>query len=223
MYTTNLLLANIDSFAVQTGNEMKKILHIISSPRTDASTSRKLGNAIVEKIKEKHADCIVIVRDLAQNPPPHLDESHINSFFTPAENRTTEQLDNIRYSDEAVRELMDTDILVVEAPMYNFTITSTLKAYFDHITRMGITFKYTGKGLLPEGLLKDKQAYIATASGGIYSEGGLRTYDFAEPYVHSFLTLIGINIAGVFRAEGQAITGPEVALKNGVEDIAIAV
>ncbi|NML41012.1 FMN-dependent NADH-azoreductase [Chitinophaga sp. G-6-1-13] len=202
---------------------MKKILHIISSPRTDASISRKLGNAIVEKIKEKYADCIVTVRDLAKNPPPHLDESHINSFFTPEENRTAEQLDNIRYSDDAIKELMDADILVVETPMYNFTITSTLKAYFDHITRAGITFKYTGKGLLPEGLLKDKLVYIATTSGGVYSEGELKDYDFTEPYVRSFLSLIGITIAGVFRAEGQAIIGPEAALENGMGSIAIAV
>lgn len=202
---------------------MKKILHIISSPRSDASVSRKLGNAIVEKIKEKHADAIVTVRDLALNPPPHLNESHINSFFTPAENRTTEQLDDIRYSDEAINELLDTDILVIETPMYNFSITSTLKAYFDHITRVGITFKYTGKGLLPEGLLKDKQAYIATSAGGIYSAGDLKNYDFTEPYVYAFLTLIGINVAGVFRAEGQAIIGPEASLENGLGSIAIAV
>ncbi|MBC9931973.1 FMN-dependent NADH-azoreductase [Chitinophaga qingshengii] len=200
---------------------MKKILHIISSPRMEASASRKLGNAIIEKIKEKHADYSVIVRDLAQNPPPHLDESHINSFFTPMEDRTAEQLENIRYSDEAVQQLLDADILVVETPMYNFTITSTLKAYFDHITRAGITFKYRGNGLLPEGLLKDKQAYIAMTSGGIYSEGELKAYDFTAPYVRSFLTLIGINVAGVFRAEGQAIIGPEVALENGIGSISI--
>lgn len=202
---------------------MKKILHIISSPRTDASVSRKLGTAIVEKIKEKHGDCIVMVRDLAKDPPPHLDESHIESFFTPAESRTAEQLENIRYSEEAVRELLEADILVVETPMYNFTVTSTLKAYFDHITRAGITFKYTGNGLLPEGLLKNKQAYIATTSGGIYSEGALKNYDFAEPYVRSFLTVIGVDVVGVFRAEGQAVVGPEAALENGEGSIAIAV
>ncbi|RBL89140.1 FMN-dependent NADH-azoreductase [Chitinophaga flava] len=202
---------------------MKNILHIISSPRTDASASRKLGNAVVEKIKEKHADYIVTVRDLAKNPPPHLDESHINSFFTPAENRTAEQLDSIRYSDEAIKELLDADILVVETPMYNFTISSLLKAYFDHIARAGITFKSRGKGLLPEGLLKDKQAYIATSSGGVYSEGELKTYDFGEPYVRSFLTVIGINVVGAFRAEGQSIIGPEAALENAFESIAIAI
>lgn len=200
---------------------MKKILHIISSPRTSTSASRKLGNAIVEKIKEKYVDNLVTTRDLAKNPLPHLDESHISSFFTPAENRTAEQLDTIKHSDEAIEELLEADILVVEAPMYNFTITSTLKAYFDHITRSGVTFKYTGKGLLPEGLLKGKQAYIVTSSGGIYSEGLLKDYDFAESYVSTFLRTIGMDIAGVFRAEGQAIVGPEAALENGLKSIAI--
>ncbi|MGN7821239.1 FMN-dependent NADH-azoreductase [Chitinophaga sp. 22536] len=200
---------------------MKKILHIITSPRTDASVSRKLGNAVVEKIKEKYTGSSVTVRDLAKNPPPHLNESHINSFFTPAENRTAEQLYDIRYSEDAIQELMDADILVVETPMYNFTITSTLKAYFDHITRAGITFKYTGNGLLPEGLLKGKQGYIVTSSGGVYSEGDLKAYDFTEPYVRSFLSVIGIEVAGVFRAEGQAVIGPEAALENGVGSIEV--
>ncbi|MBV7530493.1 FMN-dependent NADH-azoreductase [Chitinophaga sp. sic0106] len=199
---------------------MKRILHIISSPRTAHSASRKLGNAIVEKLKAKYPGSIVTVRDLAKEPLPHLDEAHIVSFFTPAENRTAEQSATIRYSEEAVKELLDADTLVIEAPMYNFTITSTLKAYFDHITRAGITFKPRGQGLLPEGLLTDKEAYIATSSGGIYSEGDLKSYDFAEPYVRSFLSVIGIRVAGVFRAEGQSLVGPEAALETGIKSIA---
>jgi len=200
---------------------MKRILHIISSPRTASSASRKLGNAIVEKLKEKHPGSIVTVRDLGKNPLPHLNESHIISFFTPAENRTAEQLETISYSEEAVKELLDADILVIEAPMYNFTITSNLKAYFDHITRAGITFKPRGQGLLPEGLLNGKEAYIATSSGGVYSEGDLKGYDFAEPYVRSFLSVIGIEVAGVFRAEGQSLFGPEAALETGFKSIAV--
>ncbi|SHM45793.1 FMN-dependent NADH-azoreductase [Chitinophaga jiangningensis] len=199
---------------------MKKILHIISSPRTAHSASRKLGNAIVEKLTAKYPGSTVSVRDLAKDPLPHLDEAHIASFFTPAENRTVEQLATIRYSEEAVEQLLEADTLVIEAPMYNFTITSTLKAYFDHITRAGITFKPRGQGLLPEGLLKDKEAYIVTSSGGVYSEGDLKNYDFVEPYVRSFLSVIGIRVAGVFRAEGQSLVGPEAALEKGFESIA---
>ncbi|RAJ08891.1 FMN-dependent NADH-azoreductase [Chitinophaga skermanii] len=199
---------------------MKKILHIISSPRIAHSASRKLGNATLEKLMAKYPGSAVIVRDLAKDPAPHLDEVHIVSFFTPADSRTAEQLDAIRYSEEAVTELLNADIIVIEAPMYNFTITSTLKAYFDHIIRAGMTIKIRGGGLLPEGLLTNKEAYIVTSSGSVYSEGDLKDYDFVEPFIRAFLSVIGIKVAGVFRAEGQAVVGLEAALENGFDSIA---
>ncbi len=200
---------------------MKNILHIISSPQNDASISRKLGAAILKEIQEKYPIHQVKVRDLGKRPAPHLDESHIDAFFTPTETRSPEQEENVRYSDEAVAELVESDILVIEAPMYNFSITSTLKAYFDQITRSGVTFHYTGKGLLPEGLLKNKKAYLAITSGGVYSKGELKPYDFIDTYVRFFLALVGIEVVGVFRAEGQALVGKEVALEEGINSIVI--
>ncbi|MDR6197490.1 NAD(P)H-dependent oxidoreductase [Siphonobacter sp. SORGH_AS_0500] len=200
---------------------MKNILHIISSPQDEASVSRKLGAAILKEVQEKYPINQVKVRDLYKEPAPHLDESHINAFFTPKENLSPEQEQSIKYSDDAVAELMESDIIIMEAPMYNFNITSTLKAYFDHITRAGITFHYTGNGLLPEGLLKNKKAYLAITSGGVYSKGELKPYDFIDTYVRFFLTSIGIEVMGVFRAEGQAIVGKEVALEEGIKSITI--
>lgn len=200
---------------------MKKILHIISSPRTETSLSRQLGRVVKEKVLEKYPGSSVKVRDLTVNRTPHLEETHIQSFFTPAENRSPEQQETIRYSEESLAELQEADLIIVEAPMYNFTIPSTLKAYFDHIARAGITFRYIGNGHLPEGLLKNKEAYIVTSSGGIYSEGVLKPYDFVASYLYFFLNLIGVKIANVFRAEGQAVVGPEAALKKGVDSIVI--
>lgn len=200
---------------------MKKVLHIISSPQTETSSSRKLGNAVVEKILEKYPDSVIQEYDLIKNKIPHLDEIHINSFFTPSTKRTLEQQIAIKHSDEAIAALQDSDIIVIDAPMYNFTITSTLKAYFDSIARAGITFQYTGNGFLPEGLLKGKTAYISTSSGGIYSEGSLQPFDYAATYVSFFLELIGIKVAGIFRAEGQAIIGQEKALQKGIESIVV--
>jgi FMN-dependent NADH-azoreductase len=201
---------------------MEKVLHIMSSPRVTDSVSRRLGSAVVGKIREKYPDCIVNEYDLARPKVPHLDEAHINSFFTPAGDRLPGQQLAIKPSDEAIAALEEADIIVIEAPMYNFTITSTLKAYLDQIARAGITFKYVGNGHLPVGLLKNKQAYLAITSGGIYAEGELKPYDFIEPYLRFLLTLIGITIVGVFRAEGQAIVGPEKALEKGIESIVIA-
>lgn len=200
---------------------MKQILHIMSSPRGESSASRKMGKKLVQQLLEKYAEARVVEYDLSQMKIPHLAENHINAFFKPAEQRTEKDRQDIVFSDKALLDLHHADILVVEAPMYNWNIPSTLKAYFDHIARAGHTFKYKYKedSLLPTGLLKNKQAYIVTSSGGVYSEGKLKDYDFVTKYVAFFLELIGIEVTKVFRAEGQAIFGPEEALNKGIQRI----
>lgn len=200
---------------------MKKILHISSSPKTENASSRKLGQEVVRKITEKYPNSTVQKYDLTKKKIPHLSEDQISAFFTNPNERSALQNSAIQQSDHAIAQLLEADIIVIEAPMYNFTITSTLKAYFDTIARSGITFRYTGNGYLPEGLLQNKKAYIATSSGGIYSEGALQPYDFATTYTRFFLELIGITVVGVFRSEGQAIIGQEAALQNGINSILI--
>src|SRR6218665_55331 len=118
---------------------MKKILHVITSPRTQSSMSRKLGNAVIEKIKEKYPDSVIKRRDLEKEHFPHLEEEQINSFFTTEENRSVEQQRAISLSDEAISELHEADIIVLETSMYNFSIPSRLKAWIDHISRAGKT------------------------------------------------------------------------------------
>ncbi|WP_431241421.1 FMN-dependent NADH-azoreductase [Flavobacterium sp. P21] len=193
---------------------MKKILHISSSPKIENSSSRILGREIVRKITEKYPHSIIKKYDVTKMRLPHLNEIQINSFFTDPNERSTMQKNAIEHSDEAIAALQEADIIVIEAPMYNFTITSTLKAYFDIIARSGITFRYTGNGLLPEGLLNKKTAYIATASGGIYSQRELQPYDFAVSYTRFFLELIGIKVAAVYRSEGQAVIGEKKHYKK---------
>ncbi len=199
---------------------MKNVLHITSSPRTEASISRKLGNAVVEKIKGKYPDGVVKERDLAKNPLPHLDEVLINAFFTPTESLSSEQSKAIKPSDEAIAELKEADIIVIDAPMYNFSIPSTLKAYIDYISRPGQTFRYTENG--PEGMLNDKKMYIAFSGGGIYSEGLYQAYDFNVPYLKAVFGVFGITDVTVFRAEGLNIRViQDTALQNGIESIVI--
>lgn len=202
---------------------MKQILHIISSPKNETSMSRVLGKKVIQTLKEKHPQANITEYDLSRIHMPHLTESHINAFFTPAEDRTQAQNGETSTSDKALADLMIADILVVEVPMYNWNIPSTLKAYFDQIARAGFTFKYEYKGdsLLPTGLLKNKKAYIVTSSGGIYSEGKLKKYDFTTSYVKFFLELIGIEVVNIFRAEGQAIYGRDESLRKGIESIVI--
>ena len=199
----------------------KKILHIISSPQGDASVTKKLGNAIIEKITAKYPDSVVTERDLTTNLFPHLDKVQIGSWFTPAENRSPRQMSAIQISDEAIAEMQEADIYVIGAPFYNFAIPSTLKAYFDHIARPGITFRYNDNGQ-PEGLLKGKKAYVATASSGVYSEGEFQSFDFVSPYLQFLLGFLGITDVSIIRVEGRKIDGiKETAFEKGVERIAI--
>ena len=199
---------------------MKKVLNIISSPRGNASYSIKLSNAIVEKIKDSYPGSEVVTHDLASHPFPHLEESHLASFYTPEENRTDENREAVKHSDEAIKELKDADIIVIGAPLYNFSIHSTLKAWIDHISRSGITFKYSEKG--PEGLVKGKKVFLSIASGGIYSEGPMKAYDFVEPYMRAFLGFIGITDITTVRVEGTGIpVVQETALQKAIDSIRI--
>jgi FMN-dependent NADH-azoreductase len=197
---------------------MSKILNVISSPRGAASNSIQLANAIIDKLKQNDPAAAVEVKDLTKAPFPHLEEAHLNAFFTPVEQHTEANKEAISHSNQAIKEIMDADVLVIGAPMYNFSIPSVLKAWFDHIARAGITFKYGANG--PEGLVTGKKAYIAVATGGIYSSGDSAGYDFVVPYIKAFLGFIGITDVTIVRAEGFAIPGvQETALDKAIDSI----
>jgi len=199
---------------------MKKILHIISSPRGSESFSIKLGNAIVDKIKSEYPGSTVKENNLPKNQFPHLDEAQITSFYTPEEFRTWENVDAVRNSDEVINEILEADILVIGAPFYNFSIHSTLKAWIDHIARAGVTFRFTETGY--EGLVHGKKAYIAVASGGIYSEGAMQSYDFSAPYLKAILGFLGITDVSVIRVEGTAIPGlQDSVLEKAISSIVL--
>lgn len=199
---------------------MKKILHVISSPRNGASYSIKLGNAIIEKIKTAHPGSTVTEINLVTSQFPHLEEAHLTSFFTPPESRSPESIEAVRHSDEAIREIQEADILVIGAPLYNFSIHSSLKAWIDHVVRAGVTFRYdTG---VPEGMIKGKKVYLAIASGAIYSEGPMQPYDFVLPYLKWMLGFIGMTDLTAFRIEGTNIPGiKDTAVEKGLKSITL--
>jgi FMN-dependent NADH-azoreductase len=197
---------------------MAKILHIISSPRGQASNSIKLGNAIIDKLKEQDPGAAVFVKDLTKGPFPHLEEAHLTAFFTPAESHTEENKAAVKHSNEAIQEIFDADIIVIGAPMYNFGIPSNLKSWIDHIARAGITFKYTENG--PQGLIAGKRVYLAVTTGGIYSEGDYKPFDFLTPYLQFVLAFLGITDVKVIRAEGFALAGvQDTALDTAIDNI----
>ena len=196
------------------------ILHIVSSPRKGASASIQLANGIIDKLQAAHPGSSVKVHDLATSPFPHLEEAHLQSFFTPAEGRSPEQQAAVKHSDDAIQEIQDADIIVIGAPLYNFGIPSTLKAWVDHIARAGVTFRYTAEG--PEGLIKGKKVYVAMSSGGVYSEGPSAGYDFVAPYLKAVLGFLGMTDVTVVRAEGLSIPDLQAtAVQKGLDSVTI--
>lgn len=196
-----------------------KLLRVITSFKGKESMSFQLGNAIVEKIKTQHPEIDTVIRNLTKDEIPHLNELHFNSFMTPAQNLSAELKDAISYSNDALEELLPADILVIDVPMYNLSIPSSLKAWIDHIVRVGITFRYSENGV--EGLLKDKKVYLAITSGGIFSEGPLKEFDLTEKYMRNVLGFLGITDITVFRVEGSAIPQfKDEALPKALQSVA---
>ncbi|RYE00803.1 MAG: FMN-dependent NADH-azoreductase [Sphingobacteriales bacterium] len=199
---------------------MKRILHLISSIQGNESYSIKLGKAIVDKVIDTYPGSTIEEVNLNEVSIPHLSPVLLQAMFTPADGLTEETRASLRYSDEAVQQLMAADIIVVGAPFYNFTIPSTLKAWIDHVTRAGITFSYGENG--PVGKVLGKKVYVAMASGGVYSEGPMQAYDFAAPYLRSYFGFLGMTDLTVYRVEGIKIPGvKERALEKALASIHI--
>ncbi|SFC75370.1 FMN-dependent NADH-azoreductase [Parapedobacter composti] len=199
---------------------MTRILNVISSPRGGDSNSTKLANAIVAQLCNIYPGASVKQRDLARDHLPHLSSTHLGAFFTPVEQHTDTLKASIRYSDEAIAELMAADVIVIAAPMYNFAPTSTLKAWLDQISRAGVTFRYTADG--PEGLVTGKKIYLAITTGGIYSEAPGLAYDFLTPYLKHVLSFMGMTDITVVRGEGFAIPHlQQNALEKAIDSIAL--
>jgi FMN-dependent NADH-azoreductase len=199
----------------------KKILQLNSSIMGEQSYSRKLGNAIIEKIQEKYPESTVEQLDLVESNIPHLTPETLQAMFTPLENQTEETKQKLHLSDQLVKQLFDADIIVIGAPLINRTIHSSLKAWIDHITRRGITFGYSKEGL-PIGLVSGKKIYVAMSSGGIYTDEQGRANDFVAPYLQFFLGFLGMTDLTVFRAEGLHVPElKDMALEKGISSIVI--
>ena len=176
---------------------MSRILVIESSARQQGSVSRQLTEQFISQWKNAHPADEVRVRDLAAEPVPHLDADLLGGWMKPADQQSSAEQQALQRSDTLTAELLTADVLVLAAPMYNFAIPSTLKAWLDHVLRAGKTFKYTETG--PQGLLTGKRAFVLTARGGIYAGG---TLDHQEPYLRQALGFIGIHQVEFVHAEG---------------------
>ncbi|MBS8226426.1 FMN-dependent NADH-azoreductase [Vannielia litorea] len=180
---------------------MTTILALNSSALGDASVSRQLVQSTLDVLTRAEPDAEVIHRDIGAAPLPHFVAD--NAVPEPA---SAEQKAVRARTEALIDELKAADTLVIGAPMYNFGIPSTLKAWFDHVLRAGETFRYTEAG--PEGLLKGKRAIALITRGGQYSEGPGTAFDAQEPHLRTLLGFIGITDITVIRAENLAM-GPE--------------
>ena len=181
---------------------MSNVLIIESSARQQGSFSRQLTRQFISQWQVARPADQVTVRDLALNPVPHLDANLLGGWMKPEAQRSADEQASLQRSDELTDEVLGADVLVLAAPMYNFAIPSTLKAWLDHVLRAGVTFKYTETG--PQGLLTGKKAYVLTARGGLYAGS---TSDHQEPYLRQVLAFIGIHDVTFIHAEGLNLGG----------------
>src|SRR5690349_6497016 len=156
---------------------MSSILLVTSSPRGAASHSTRVATELAQKLQAKTPGSAIVKRDLASQPLPHIDADYSSGIYTPVESRSERQQSVVCVSDAIVDELFAADSIVIATGLINFNISSTLKAWVDHIARAGKTFSYGAEG--PKGLVTGKKVYIVIASGGVYSSGPAAAFDHA--------------------------------------------
>ncbi|HEX7061663.1 MAG TPA: FMN-dependent NADH-azoreductase [Woeseiaceae bacterium] len=177
---------------------MKTLLRIQASLYGAEGASSRLADAFEEQWRRENPDGRVVLRDVAAEPLPHLDLARFQSLLAHPAERTPPQQAVSNQSDALITELLGADTVVIAVPMYNFGVPTQLKAWFDHIVRAGVTFRYTEAG--PQGLVTGKKAYVFIARGGHYGEMHAQT-----AWLRQILAFIGIEDVEFVHAEGLAI------------------
>ncbi|NTV01528.1 MAG: FMN-dependent NADH-azoreductase [Chlorobiaceae bacterium] len=190
---------------------MRKLLQIKTSIFSDEGQSSRLSNELVAALKVKYPDAEVVTHNFAVAPLPHLDATIFQALVTRPEDRSAGQQAVAGLSDALIEELKSSDVVVLGLPMYNLGIPSTLKAWFDQVTRAGITFSYTENGV--KGLLPDRKVYVIATRGGRYAG---TPYDTQTGFVQNFFNLIGIHDVEFIYAEG--LNMGEDSLAAGLAD-----
>lgn len=179
---------------------MKTLLQLNTSLFGKNGSSSELNRRFVAAWRAANPDGAVVLRDLAATPIPHLTAEGFLGFAAGAGERTPEQSAAAELSDTLIAELKRADVIALGLPMYNFGVPSTLKAWFDHVARAGVTFRYTANG--PEGLLQGRRAYIFATRGGVYAG---TPSDTQSAYVRYFFNFLGIRDVEFVFAEGLAL------------------
>ena len=176
---------------------MSNILVLNSSVLGHASVSRVLVKEAVARLTDVDPGATIVHRDLGVAPVPHLTEATVAGVR--GEPVTDAQLTARMLSNELIAELRNADTIVIGSPMYNFSISTGLRAWFDYVLRAGETFSYSEAG--PQGLLKGKRVVVIESRGGLYSEGPAKAIDFQEPYLRQLLGFMGLTDVAFIHAE----------------------
>jgi FMN-dependent NADH-azoreductase len=171
-----------------------QILRVQSSPRGAASVSRQLGDTLIAEIRKTHREIEVVTRDVAQGVEP-VNADWIGGAYIADTARTGAHRQALSHSDHLVAEIAKSDALIIEAPMYNFTVPATLKGWIDQICRSGVSFSVGPSGF--KGLLKDRPTFVIVTTGGVPIGS---PYDFSTPYLRHILGFIGITDVTFFDA-----------------------
>jgi FMN-dependent NADH-azoreductase len=188
-----------------------KLLHIDSSPLGTQSVSRELTRRVVAQWVASHPGTTVEHLDVAANPPSHLDMNSLGfRLGLDADVLTDVQKRENALTEKLLAQFLAADVVVVGAPMYNFSIPSQLKAWIDRIAQAGRTFRYTEKG--PEGLAGGKTVIVVSSRGGAYAGNpALAFLDHQESYLKTVFGFFGITDVRIVRAEGVAMGEPAKA------------
>ncbi|MDX3905371.1 MAG: FMN-dependent NADH-azoreductase [Pigmentiphaga sp.] len=198
-----------------------KVLQIDSSSTGAASVSRELTAAVVNALRQVDPALEVRYRDLVAQPPAHLDGALLQSLRPQPGAELSGDAEFVKqaaYTDELLNEFLAADVIVVGAPMYNFSVPSQLKAWIDRVAQAGKTFRYTANG--PEGLAGGKKVVIVSSRGGKYAGTSIETLlDHQESYLRALFGFFGITDISVLRAEGVAL-GAEARAEAVAEALA---
>lgn len=186
---------------------MDTILFIEASPRGKDSASRSVSDTLAARLAGRYPSARLVRRDLAAELLPHLDDITLRAISTKDAAEAERLKEAARQSDRLTDELLAADLLVIATPMWNFGIPSALKAWIDLVVRPGRTFRYADGGV--QGLAQGKKAILVLASGGVFTDGPWRPWDFVEPYLRQILGFIGIAEVQTVRVEGMNI--PDLA------------
>ena len=194
---------------------MSNVLLIISSPRAD-SYSTRAARVLAQRMAPGST---ITVRDLTKKPLPHIDDAFAAARNLAPEELTANQRATLQLSDALINELFKADVIIIASAMINFGVSSSLKAYIDHIVRPRVTFRYTDKGA--EGLVKGKKAYLVVARGSVFSQAPMQALNFQDTYLRTVLGLIGITDVETVAIEGTAhgAEAAEKALANALAKV----